>query len=115
MSHRRPGVRSHDDGGPGAVDAEFLAEGVDEFLGGIADAGMSEVAEVGEVFADLGVGEVEGFAELFGGDGAAVFALEGFGLAEVEGEAADGRVWGLADRSGAGRGGSIKVGTGLVH
>jgi hypothetical protein len=60
---------------------------------------VAELAEVGEVFADLSVGEAEGFAELFGGDGSAVFALEGFELAQVEAQAADG---GIGDEVGSG-------------
>jgi hypothetical protein len=43
---------------------------------------VAELPEVGEVLADLRVGQTEAFAELFAGDGAAVLAFEGFELAK---------------------------------
>ena len=75
---------------PDFVGAEDFAELGDEFFDAVADAGVAELAEVGEVFADLGVGVAEGVAELFGGDGGFVGFLQGFELSEVEAQAVDG-------------------------
>ena len=75
---------------PDLVGAEDFAELCDEFIDAVADAGVAELTEVGEVFADLSVGVSEGVAELFGGDGVFVGFLEGFELAQVEAEAVDG-------------------------
>ena len=44
---------------PDFVGAEDLFDLGDEVVDAVADAGVAELAEVGEVFADLGVGEVE--------------------------------------------------------
>ena len=71
---------------PDFVSAEDFAELGDEFFDAVADAGVAELAEVGKVFADLGVGVAQGVAELLGGDGVLFGALEGFQLAEVEAE-----------------------------
>jgi hypothetical protein len=75
---------------PDFVGAEDFAELGDELIDAVADAGVAELAEVGEVFADLGVGVAKGVAELFGRDGVFVGFMEGFELAQVETEAVDG-------------------------
>ena len=88
---------------PDLVGAEDALDLGDEVVDAVADAGVAELAEVGEVLADLGIGEVEGFAELLGGDGSAVLALEGFELAEVEARVGGRRGWGWAPAGRIGR------------
>jgi len=79
---------------PGPICAEDLADLGDEVIDAVADARVAELAEVGEVFSDLGIGECEAFAELLAGDGSTVVAFEGFELSQVEAEASQGGVWG---------------------
>src|SRR5262249_35495630 len=74
---------------PLAVDAQLAAQGCDDFLRGVADAGVAEVAEVGEVLADLGVGDAEGLAELAAGDGPHPRAVEPFEGPQVKAQARD--------------------------
>src|SRR5262249_31656289 len=49
---------------PLAVHPQRPADGRDQFLRRVADAGLSQVAQVGQVLAHLGVGHAEGFAQL---------------------------------------------------
>jgi len=58
-----------DYGGPETIGAEDFSELLDEFGDAVAEAGLSELAEAGEVFSDLCVGEAKGLAELSGADG----------------------------------------------
>src|SRR5262249_10141497 len=53
---------------PFAVHAERPADGGDQFVGGIADAGMAEVAKRRQVLAHLRVGDAERLTELAAGD-----------------------------------------------
>src|SRR5207302_11031396 len=76
-----------DDRRPRAIDAEALAEGGDDFLSGIADAGLAKIAKIGEVFADLGVGDAERLAQLAAGGGLRAFAEKALQVAEVTAEA----------------------------
>ena len=61
----------------------------DQLLGRVADAGVAQVAQVGQVLAHLGVGDAERLAELAAGDGAASLACEAFQAAQVQAEPAD--------------------------
>src|SRR5262249_23994945 len=79
-----------------AIGAEDLAESCDERGDLVADAGAAELAEVGEVLADLCVGEAEGACEGAGGDGGDGLGVEGFELAQVEAESADSGMWDIA-------------------
>ena len=64
----------------------------DQVLDAVPDAGVAELAEVGQVLADLRVGQVQALAELFGRDGPAVGALERLQLAQVQAEPPDGGI-----------------------
>src|SRR5207302_105276 len=77
---------------PHLVRAEDAFDLEDEVVHAVADAGVAELAEVGEVLADLGIGEAEALAELAAGDRAAVLALERLELPQVEAEPADGGI-----------------------
>ena len=65
------------------VGAEDFFDLGDEVVDAISNARVAKLAEVGEVFSDLGVGELEGFAELLAGDGAPIGFSECFELPEV--------------------------------
>ena len=60
----------------------------DQLLDPVADAGIAELAEEGQVLADLGVLDRQGRAELAAGDGRLPLPLEGFELPEVEADPA---------------------------
>lgn len=75
--------------GPLAIGAEDAADFSDEFVAAVADAGVAEVAEIGEVLADLGVGEAEERGELAGAHGSAAGADQVLEFAQVEAEPAD--------------------------
>ncbi len=62
-----------DDSIPVSIDAEALPQGGDELRGWVADAGLAEVAEIGKILANLGVGDAESFAELSAGNGVGAF------------------------------------------
>src|SRR5258708_4383012 len=65
-------------GGPGAVDAEAVAKGGDQVGDEVADAGLAEVAEVGEILADLGIVDAESLADLAAGDFLRAFLVDAF-------------------------------------
>src|SRR5262249_62391153 len=44
-----------DHGRPGAIDAKLVAQGGDQVRGGVADAGLAQVAQASEVFSNLRV------------------------------------------------------------
>jgi hypothetical protein len=54
---------------------------------------MPKLPKVSQVLAHLRIGESQRLPKLLGGNGAAVLALEGFELAKVKAEAADGGIW----------------------
>jgi hypothetical protein len=90
---------------PGLVGAEDAFDGVDQLVTAIADAGVAELAEVGQVFADLSVCKAKELAELRGAGGFVAVADQVLQLAEVEAEAADN---GFGDRQlGRGLVGSV--------
>ena len=83
-----------------AVGAQNAANCRDQLVAAVADAGMAEMAEIGEILADLGIGE----AEQRGRAGweltvALPGANELLQLAQVEAQPADDR---LGDVSGTG-------------
>ena len=61
---------------PVAVDPQDVPQGGDQLLDPVADAGIAELAEEGEVLADLGVVDRQGRAELAAGDRGLTLALE---------------------------------------
>ena len=81
----------HQKRSPGPVGTENPPQLPDHLLNTVAHAGMPELAEVSQVFPDLGVGKPERSAQLEAGYGVTLLAEEAFQLAEVEAEAADGR------------------------
>lgn len=68
---------------PGFVGAEDMSDLADQLLDAVADAGMAELSEIGEILADLGIGEAEAFAQLLGRDGPLVLAGKRLQLAQV--------------------------------
>lgn len=56
------------DGVPGAINPQAMSQCGDKFLGIVTDAGLTETAEIGKVFADLSVVDAERFAKLPAGD-----------------------------------------------
>src|SRR5262249_8071984 len=73
---------------PFAVHAERPADGGDQFVRGVADAGVAEVAERGEVLAHLRVGDAERLAELAAGDLGDAVPQQSFEAAQVQAEPA---------------------------
>jgi hypothetical protein len=61
----------------------------DEIVYPVSDAGVTELAKIGKILADLRIGESKALTELFAGDRPAVFALEALQLAEVKAQAFD--------------------------
>ncbi len=78
-----------EDDGLETVVAEDFADGGGEAIDVVAEAAGAELAEVGEVFAELGGFDTGGLGERFGGDGVDVVHLEALEAALVDGESVD--------------------------
>ena len=78
--------------GPDAVDPQDAAEGVPQLVHAVADAGVAELAEEREVFADLGVADPELRPEPAAGDRRLPLGGEGFEPTEVQAHPADHRL-----------------------
>lgn len=87
-------VSCADDGRvPALVGAEDFSQLFHELGYAVADAGVAELAEVSEVFADLCIGEAECGCELFGADGLLLTLGQVLEFSEVETEAFDCWPW----------------------
>ena len=77
---------------PVAVGAQDLANGLDQVVAAIADARMAEMAEVGQVFAHLGIAKAQQSAELAGAGALVPVAHQVLQLAQVQAQPADDRL-----------------------
>ena len=82
-------ARTDERGVPGPVAAEHLTELLVETVQLVSDPGVTELAEEGEILADLGTGETEGVAQLTRADGSGPRGDQGPDLAKVEAESLD--------------------------
>ena len=91
IAHQRPAEVAQADNRqrPRLLGAQNALDGVDQLAAAIADARIAELAEIGQVFADLGVGKSEHAAQLRRAGGFVAVADQVLQLAQVQAQPAD--------------------------
>ena len=85
------------------IGAQDAANGDDQFVATIADARIAEMAEIGQILANLGVGEAEQVAELAGAGGFVAVANQMLQFAQIKAQPIDDRLGGRPFRCRLGR------------
>jgi hypothetical protein len=108
VGHQGPADVAGPDHGrvPRPIGPEDLAELAGELAHPVADAGMAELAEIGEVLSHLRVGEAQRRPQLLGADGLLLGVGPGLEFAQVQAQPLDGGAGDLASwRGGHAQGG----------